>query len=169
MPKISSTLQKAVDSLSIYDVYIRATESKCREQFDPKFSQNLEGLIIQQMHLVAQSSLIKVNSETTLLRILIKMGTRWISPEAEDGRAPEVEAQIEADFIVEYQINEELHQESIDEFSLKNASFHVWPYWREYLSSQCERLRLPRVILPTVQFTKNGAGSPKGNQTPESK
>ena len=43
-------------------------------------------------------------------------------------------------------------QDALEHFALRNASFHVWPYWREYLANQCRRMNLPPVMLPMRQF-----------------
>lgn len=149
--KNSKKLQRAIDHLTIQDVYIKSTQSQCNEDFDPKTTE-LDELLVQQMHSVQKSEVLKINESGLLVRIYVRLGTRWVTPN--DNEEPDVKAFIEADFIAEYQMTEDLEQECIDEFVQHNASFHVWPYWREFLSSQCERLRLPRVVLPTVQFSK---------------
>lgn len=69
--------------------------------------------------------------------------------------ANSVKALIEAEFIAEYTMKQTLGKASLDEFSLKNVSYHVWPYWRELISSQCDRMHLPRAVLPTVQLAHN--------------
>ncbi|HHB1565010.1 TPA: preprotein translocase subunit SecB [Vibrio metschnikovii] len=152
-PKNSNQLQKAIENLVIEDVYQKSSRSFCADDFDPKSYSEMEHLHIQQMHVVHKSETIQVEDDGELLRVFVRLGTRWVVP-SDDESEPDIKATIESDFIAEYRINAHLEQECIDEFSLKNASYHVWPYWREYLSSQCERMRLPRVILPTVQFTK---------------
>jgi hypothetical protein len=149
--KNSKKLQRAIDHLTIQDVYIKSTQSQCNEDFDPKTTE-LDELLVQQMHSVQKSEVLKINESGLLVRIYVRLGTRWVTPN--DNEEPDVKAFVEADFIAEYRMTEDLEQECIDEFSQHNASFHVWPYWREFLSSQCERLRLPRVVLPTVQFSK---------------
>lgn len=149
--KNSKKLQRAIDHLTIQDVYIKSTQSQCNEDFDPKTTE-LDELLVQQMHSVQKSEVLKINESGLLVRIYVRLGTRWVTPN--DNEEPDVKAFIEADFIAEYRMTEDLEQECIDEFAQHNASFHVWPYWREFLSSQCERLRLPRVVLPTVQFSK---------------
>ena len=149
--KVSKSLQQAIDGLVIQDVYVKSCQAHCADDFDPK-STDLEKLLVQQMHVVRRSELVEIDSDGQLVRIYIRLGTRWVSPE-EDSE-PDIKAFVEADFIAEYQVTSDLEQAAIDEFALKNASYHVWPYWREFLSSQCERLRLPRVMLPTVQFSK---------------
>lgn len=149
--KISKNLQRAIDHLTIQDVYLKSSQSECKEHFDPKTTE-LNELLIQQMHSIRKSEVLKINESDLLVRIYVRLGTRWVTHN--ENEEPDPQAFIEADFIAEYQMTEELEQVCIDEFAQHNASFHVWPYWREFLSSQCERLRLPRVILPTVQFNK---------------
>ena len=150
MAKVSKSLQQAIESLQIDDVYLKATRAQCLDDFDPKFADVQTELQAQQMHAVRRSEVIQVEGDGQLLRVYIRLGTRWIKPLEND--EPEVKAFIEADFIAEYLITTPLEQASIDEFALKNASYHVWPYWREFLSSQCERMRLPRVVMPTKKF-----------------
>ncbi|MEZ9466601.1 preprotein translocase subunit SecB [Vibrio breoganii] len=151
--KNSNQLQKAIESLVIEDVYQKSTRAFCADNFDAKSYSEMEQIHVQQMHVVQKSETIKIEEDGELLRVFVRLGTRWIIP-SENTDEPDIKAAIESDFIAEYRMNTPLAQECIDEFSLKNASYHVWPYWREYLSSQCERMRLPRVVLPTVQFAK---------------
>ncbi|WP_133012408.1 preprotein translocase subunit SecB [Marinomonas flavescens] len=149
--KVSKKLQQAIENLKIQDVYLKSTQAQCEDDFDPK-STELNELLVQQMHSVRKSEVLKTHENGLLVRIYVRLGTRWVTPN--DNEELDVKAFVEADFIAEYQMTEELEQDCIDEFAQHNASFHVWPYWREFLSSQCERLRLPRVVLPTVQFSK---------------
>ncbi|WP_417552458.1 hypothetical protein [Marinomonas fungiae] len=149
--KNSVNLQKAIDNLSIQDVYLKSSQAECSEDFDPKRTEHTE-LLVQQMHTVRRSEVIQTNEDELILKVYVRMGTRWVLPV--EGQDPEIKAFVEADFIAEYAMAELLETEAVDEFSLKNASFHVWPYWREFLSSQCERLRLPRLVLPAVQFNR---------------
>ncbi|BDX01280.1 hypothetical protein MACH16_00280 [Marinomonas pontica] len=149
--KNSVSLQKAIDNLSIQDVYLKSSQAECSEGFDPKRTEHTE-LLVQQMHIVRGSEILQTNEGNLILKVYVRLGTRWGMPV--EGSEPEVKALVEADFIAEYTMAELLETEAVDEFSLKNASFHVWPYWREFLSSQCERLRLPRLILPAVQFNR---------------
>lgn len=151
---ISSDLQKAIENLTIQDVYVRDQVASCLDGFDPKYSEEVDRLLAQQMHLVKQASVVELDGEDRLLRVFVRLGARWVDPE-EKNEELSVRALIEAEFIAEYQMRDTLEQASIDEFSLKNASYHVWPYWRELLSSQCARMHLPRLILPTAQFAHN--------------
>ncbi|MEM5528244.1 preprotein translocase subunit SecB [Gammaproteobacteria bacterium AS21] len=152
MPKkLSKLLQKAIDTLVIQDVYVKSCQAECADHFDPK-STELETLVVQQMHVAQRSELVDIDGDGQLIRIYIRLGARWVN--AKENSDPDIKAFVEAYFIAEYKVTTELEQAAIDEFAKKNASYHVWPYWREFLSGQCERLRLPRVVLPTVQFSK---------------
>ncbi len=151
---ISAELQKAIDSLKIQDVYVREQTARCLDDFEPKYDADVDRLTIQQMHLVRQSNITELDDEVRLLRVFIRLGVRWVDLE-EQSEELSVRALIEAEFIAEYKMTDELNQACIDEFSLKNTSYHVWPYWRELLSNQCTRMHLPRLILPTMQLAHN--------------
>ncbi len=64
-------------------------------------------------------------------------------------------ALIEATFVAEYMLSSIPENEALNAFALNNASYHVWPYWREYLMNQCLRMNLPKVIVPITQFARN--------------
>ena len=153
---ISVELQEAIDSLEIQDVYVREQIGNCVGDFDPKYSVELDRLVVQQMHVVKTANVVELSDEgkTQLLRVFLRLGARWADPD-EDNEELSVRALIEAEFVVEYEITRELEQASIDEFCLRNVSYHVWPYWRELLNSQCTRMHLPALTLPTMQLAHN--------------
>lgn len=151
---ISSNLQAAIKALKIQDVYVRDQVANCRDDFNPKYEADIDSLTVQQMHLVRQSNVFEADEGNCLLQVFIRLGVRWVNP-AESSEELSIRAFIEAEFVAEYSMSQNLDQQSIDEFALKNASYHVWPYWRELLSSQCARMQLPRLIMPTVQFAQN--------------
>lgn len=146
---ITADLQKAIDNLQIQDVYLRNITAKCSEGFEPKYTDEIDTLDVQQMHLVKEASIVEVSDIGRLLCVNISLGIRWV------GTNDQVKAIIEADFVAEYLIKSELDKNCIDEFALKNASYHVWPYWRELLANQTTRMHLPRLILPAWQLAHN--------------
>jgi preprotein translocase subunit SecB len=96
----------------------------------------------------------------------IDLGVRWVGV---DRKQDEVETQklettetetdvlalIEATYVAEYSLQGEPGKDALDEFALNNASYHVWPYWREYIMSQSMRMNLPKVALPAMQLAAN--------------
>jgi len=150
----SPHLQAAIDSLKILDVYVRDQVATCKNDFNPKYEADFDTLTVQHMHLVRQSTVLEVAEDTCLLLVFIRLGVRWVDL-SEKNEELSVRAVIEAEFVAEYSMSQRLEQQSIDEFALNNASYHVWPYWRELLSSHCSRMQLPRLVMPTVQFAQN--------------
>lgn len=141
-------MQKAKDSLKINDIYLHKLTAECLGDFDPKYDPKLSSYKIQTMHLVEKSQLIQVDDEK-ILKVTVSLGVRWFDLEAE-----EVKAIIEADFIAEYKMTLELTQKEIEAFAKSNVSYHIWPYWRELLSSQASRMHLPKVVLATQQLAQ---------------
>lgn len=152
---VSAALQEAMDTLLILDVYLEGMNCTLETDFEPKYDANAESLIIEFKHLVRKSNIVEINGNEKILRVYIDLGIRWMSEDSEEAEGDE-KAKMEASFIAEYSMPKELKEESIKEFSLQNASYHVWPYWRELVASHSERMRLPRVTMPTVQLAANG-------------
>lgn len=151
--KADKTLQLAIDALTVVDVYLHSNRTHYIESFDPKSNGALDELQIQQLHQLHQIEVLTLDNGQDILRIRIELGARWIRPI--ENTEPEVVAVIEASFIAEYTLKHEIPEKSIKAFAQQNASYHIWPYWREFLSSQCERMRLPRVVLPTTQVPRS--------------
>ncbi|AHF01835.1 Preprotein translocase subunit SecB [Thiomicrospira aerophila AL3] len=149
---MTDALQKAKDALQITDVYVRDMTAHCYGDFEPKYYPNLETLDIASKHFVEKVDVVELDAKK-FMRVFINLGVRWVDPTANSEELG-LKAQIEAVFVVEYFMAEELKKESIDAFALQNASYHVWPYWRELLMNQAARMHLPRVALPTIQLAK---------------
>jgi hypothetical protein len=165
---MSKSLKAAIESLQISDVYLFKTNSWLRDDFDPKYLIDPRAIIVQHKHAVQKAEVLDLieeidadeKNEFQIFKVYIELGSRWAANniQGEDNKNdqnPEVNAQIEATYVAEYKINKKVEQEALDEFALKNASFHVWPFWREFLMSQCARMNLPKVALPTLQLAKN--------------
>ncbi len=163
---MSAELQKAIDCLSIRDVYLCSSSSYLVDNFDPKYSAEVNDLSVQFKHLVTRGEVLALKEDDVdirIFRVYIDLGARWaVLSESESEDEPEdrdddadVKAVIEATFLAEYLMEDEPGQDALNTFALKNASYHAWPYWREYLMNQCMRMNLPKVALPTVQFAVN--------------
>lgn len=162
---MTSPLQQAIECLKIRDVTMRKTHAFITDDYEPKYDPAVEELAVQLMHVVRLGRVLEIedgDQRRQLFQVHIDLGARWIRPVevseggvGEEGAEPPVLAQVEATFVSEYELTSDLGKEALDAFALKNASFHVWPYWREYLSTQCMRMGLPKVVVPTVQFASN--------------
>lgn len=175
---MTTPLQKAIDCLQIRDVLMRASQATLSEDFDPKYDNGVETLLIQLKHVVTKSQVLEVeDGEQTqqIFRVFVDLGARWVEAGSEEqGDAgetvpePLVKAQIEATLIAEYALTDHPGKEALDAFALKNASYHVWPYWREFLSSQSHRMGLPKVVVPTIQVAQNHNQQVKSSAVAES-
>lgn len=156
-------LQRAKDGLQIQDVFLKSSSSKLAEGFDPKFDPRLESLQLELRTTPKRSYLIEgvhQGENIAIFRVEMDLGARQVCPfDGEEGEEaqPDIMVQIDATFMADYVIaNPELKadREALDAFAVANAGYHVWPYWREYFSSQVSRMNLPKVMLPMMQFTK---------------
>lgn len=156
---MDEALQKAINSLRIQDVYLYSGVAGIVDGFDPKYDSDVESLQIQFKHLVKRSVVLELKEENEvrrLFRVCIELGARWVALSGQDGEEePEEKARIEGTMVAEYLMIEDPGPDALQCFALRNASYHVWPYWREYLSAQCLRMNLPKMTLPAVQFAAN--------------
>lgn len=149
-----SDLQKAKDSLQIIDLYLHESECKHFNGFDPKYAPEDVLNNVESKHLVHASQVVEIEGEQ-VFRVFIDFGMRWMLPSAGLSELERIQSMIEASFVAEYLITEHLEESALKAFALKNASYHAWPYWREFFMSQCQRLRLPIMALPTIQLAEN--------------
>ena len=152
-------LETARQGLRVNDVTLRDAQVSLTDGFDPKYDH--APLLVQLMHRVVRSDVIEISNDREPLRrfrVIVRLGIRWVrelKPRKRKARAgepgpsdPDVLALIEATFIAEYDLVEEVPREALDEFAQYNATWHVWPYWREYVANQCARMNLSKVTMP---------------------
>ncbi|MCH8537129.1 MAG: preprotein translocase subunit SecB [Alkalimonas sp.] len=159
----NDALQRAIKGLSVHDVYLKKSECFTKDGWDPKRPDDRE-LVYQFMTALEKSEVFGVaevsdsssNDETkNFFSVYIKVGCRLVADKDVD-TADNIFAQIEASFVAEYVLRPDFSsddEDALTTFAIENASFHVWPYWREYLMATCTRLNLPKVALPVRQFT----------------
>lgn len=71
---------------------------------------------------------------------------------------------IQATFLLAYVLKsaDDITDAHCDAFADLNATFNVWPYWREYVQSVTVRMGLPALVLPLYRF---GQRLTEGNGT----
>jgi hypothetical protein len=157
---MGKALQKAIDCLKIRDVYLYSSSSSLEETFEPKYDPDLNKIEVQFKHIVVRSSVLALEDDSKtikLFRVFVDLGARWILPTTNENAVDtsEIKARIEGIMVAEYFMQEDPGSEALKQFAMKNASYHIWPYWREYLTAHCQRMNLPKLIIPTVQFAGN--------------
>lgn len=156
----SENFQKVKDCLKPQDIFLKACNSFTDRDFDPRL-EDVDNLVYQFAHVVKDSevtSILEDGIETHFYRVYIDLGCRFILEEELQKKEPIVSATIEAQFCAEYLMaDKELDEEALKFYALHNASYHVWPYWREYLMNMCNRFNLPKIPVPTMQIeAQNG-------------
>jgi hypothetical protein len=146
---MNDLLQDAIDNLSINDVYLLNSQCSVSAEFNAKYD-DLSELTTQVKFEQPQTQIMEFADGNKFLRIICGYGCRRTKDE--EGQESMQAALIEASFVAEYRIKNDISDESIAEFAKKNVNHHVWPFWREFLMSQIERLRLPRMTVHMFQF-----------------
>lgn len=158
---MNEALQEAIDVLAIDDVYLRRGSASLADGFEPRYDTALNELEVFYKHLVRRYEVLQFNNsdadDLSLFRVVVELGARWTRPDtdAEDLDAEAVVAQVEATMVADYRMSDDPGEEALGEFARRNASYHVWPYWREFLSLQCLRMDMPKLTLPVMQVASN--------------
>jgi hypothetical protein len=82
------------------------------------------------------------------LKILVSLGIRVVDKESAAEENPELLFMIEADYLVEYRINDEITDDEAKAFAHFNGVHNVWPFWRQHVFTVTQQARLPHVEVP---------------------
>ena len=105
----------------------------------------------------------KSGTVVAMVRLAVRAGT---------GRNKLME--IDAIYRLVYQIKPSFMGDYVAEraeaFCRAHSLAHVWPYWRELLSSMCMRMQLPQILAPLLLVGSPGTRVPPANvKKPKSK
>lgn len=157
---MSEALERAKRCLQFEDIYQSRVEAWLVDGFDPLFDAG-KGYRLQFKHHVTKAAIIELKengADLAVFRVYIDVGVRLLRKSvAKSKKDSALVAQIEASYCVDYRLKDKKLKddaEALDEFALKNASYHLWPYWREFAMSQALRMNLPKIALP-VRMVNN--------------
>jgi len=157
-------LKKAIDALRIEDVWQTRASAELSDElftrldFPPRFS-------VEYRHIVSRTILGEPadgEPRQYVFRVQLDLGVRYVEEKRRRAKkkkakkktgntAPNVLAVIEASYIADYRCKENPGTDALDSFARHNASFHVWPFWREFVASQANRMNLPKPTLPLIR------------------
>ncbi len=165
-------LQRAIACLRIADIWQHSVTASISEELEAqeRFPENPDTLY---KHIVVRSLWggTEGDSGPFVFRVYIAVGVRFVDKSGDSvgedsaadhdkpGADGSVLAQIEATYVAQYHSDTDPGQDALEAFALQNASYHVWPYWREFLASQCARMNLPRLSLPLQSLAGNHGAS----------
>jgi len=105
-----------------------------------------------------------------LLQVIVGLGVRITAMEAENAS---IYFEIEADFLVEYQMIAEVSEGAIKVFADHNSVHNVWPFWRQHVFDVVSRGRLPHLEVPLYSVSiaraeseQSSTGSATGGTAP---
>jgi preprotein translocase subunit SecB len=84
-----------------------------------------------------------------LLQVRVSLGTRVVQ-QVEEGE-PRALFVIEADYLVEYEMTDDVPDDALKAFAEFNAIHNVWPFWRQHVFGVVDRGRLPRLEVPLFE------------------
>ena len=142
-------LQQAISTLKLLDIRLSGSQFK---QFSDWQIENVakEKVTQQTMQGVAfKTGIEKIDEdEQKLAQILVSLGVRLVGEPESDEDEPPVFLFIEANFTVEYIIQQELTNEALKIFAENNAVHNVWPFWRQHVYDIVQRAGLPHIDIP---------------------
>ncbi len=167
MPKDS--FQEAKDNLIPLDIYLRETTLELDKGYNPKYHpEQFEIQHRREIVSLVQATLTEEDGSESnthnIFSVTYALGVRLVQidshteknttkeTKSKNAAEPLVVAELTANFIAEYKVKKEgLEKEALAMFAERNTLYHIWPYWREYVSSTVTRARLPAIPLPTIQ------------------
>jgi hypothetical protein len=153
----SQHFQKVKNGLKPQDIYLTGSSCITDPDFDLKTRDN-DNSVYQFAHVVRSAEIITTvedNIETLFYKVYIDVGCRFLPELISEPQKERQEAcaSIEASFCSECLTTDKaLNEKALKCYALENASYHIWPYWREYLMNMCNRLNLPKISVPTMQI-----------------
>jgi hypothetical protein len=91
-----------------------------------------------------------------LLQVIVALGIRIVGANGDPEKAP-IYFEIEADFLVEYDVTIKLSDAAISAFADNNSVHNVWPFWRQHVFDTVSRGRLPHLDIPLFGGVKGKA------------
>ena len=158
----TESIKKAIDALTIQDVYLRELRLTIASDYDSKTGQpaaltNLGWGSKSAATIEIEDT--ETKQKTTLWKVQFAVRCRLLKPieplppENYEPKPEEILATIESVFVAEYVLTDKsIEPEALAEFAQHNVAYHVWPYWREQIHDITTRALLPRVTLPMHVF-----------------
>lgn len=83
-----------------------------------------------------------------VFRAYVELGTRIVKHPFEAGQEPEPVFQIEATYLVEFELTGDVEEVALNEFARYNAVHNAWPFWRQFVFSTANQAGLPCPEIP---------------------
>jgi preprotein translocase subunit SecB len=157
-------LSRAQKALKIRAVFLRKVSAFSQEDhFNPAV---MAGLIFKTQirmrplgHIVAEATATD-GTQQDFVEFSIETTARFLDESLTDEEANRAElpqdkiyGEILGVFSATYELDRGTETADLEIFGKNNAPFHVWPYWREFLTSMTSRMLMPQIVLPMMPIT----------------
>lgn len=149
-PEEKESLKAAAPKLKILDVILVRSQFTTPTETAPESAQAW-----QQHKRGVQYVIADAEDGEQELQVRVQLGTRVLMSEDAEGQDGAVQFEIEADFVVRYQMSGPLEESALDVFSNFNSVHNVWPFWRQHVFDIVQRGRLPHLEVPLFAGAKS--------------
>src|SRR5690554_1649367 len=142
---MSDDLETALKELRVLEVRLRNANVRLVDELEPQELKDraLEVQGLRGVGKIKEINLKEGEEDWWEYNFFYTAGARLMEKEEDEG--PLVE--IQATFNAVYRSREKLSAESVKAFSQEHVGYHVWPYWREFVQSNCARLGIAPIRI----------------------
>lgn len=160
--EVHELIEQAIGALKLRDVMLYGARFSRPSPF-PGVSESFQAkqLAKREVRYVIGDAPI-TGGQTKLLQVYVDLGIKVMGLQESE---PPVFFEIEADFLVEYQVSSDLSEAAIKAFADVNSVHNVWPFWRQHVFDVVARGRLPQLEVPLFRgVSKRVTVAPRGKQ-----
>lgn len=158
---MSDPLEQAQNCLAIHSVNLRESQVEVRADIVPwdyDRSQS-QAQSYRDVGRVQEVELQPEDERKSLweYRFDYALGVRLVNSDTDDaGDDPTVDLEIVAVFQARYLCKRQLEENELSAFAKDNVGYHVWPYWREFVQTTCNRMgMLSPIEIPMYRIVRD--------------
>jgi hypothetical protein len=138
-------LRQAISALQLRDVMLNECSFKRPSLPPPSTESNKARQLTKQAVTFVVGEVEQADRTIKLLQVIVALGIRIAGLNA---KSRPIYFEIEADFLVEYEVKAKLSEAAIKAFADANSVHNVWPFWRQHVFDIVSRARLPHLEVP---------------------
>jgi hypothetical protein len=145
-PALEELIQEAIPALKLRDIILFQSRFT-RPTPLPVASTTFEArqLSKREVRFAVGEAQTDGESSCRLLQVYVDLGLRVADLNEKN---PSIFLEIEADFMVEYELLSDVSEPAIKAFADINSVHNVWPFWRQHVFDIVSRGRLPYLEIP---------------------
>jgi len=152
-------LREATESLKLRDIFLFQSHMTRPDPFPDDSGAEIEQLGRSGVRMIRDEILQDDGSSKQIVQFYVLLGLRLAGTgaegETEGDDAEPIFLEIEAEYLVEYQLaNPDVSEDALKAFAQFNAVHNVWPFWRQHIFDLRQRGGLPRIEVPLFSGTQ---------------